>query len=200
LRDLGLLKEIVSKVVRAVDLPVTAKIRSGWSADELTYLEAGKIIEEAGASAIAIHPRTREQGFTGKADWTAIKRLKEKVKKIKGWLRDNEDKPGKSGKPLKSNITDNDSAKMKSSHGVIQGYDGVAMRERCLRHPDRTEARQVYFFQGSVGSKPETFTQKMKRKIDSIRGRLIYNRRLGTAEPGGLIFLYLYIKSYNETL
>jgi hypothetical protein len=57
------------------------------------------------------------------------------------------------------------------------------LRERCLRHPDRTEARQVYFFQGSVESKPETFTQKMKRKIDSIKGRLIYNRRLGTAEP-----------------
>jgi transposase len=270
--------------------------------------------------------------------------LKKKVKKIRAWLRGNDDKPGKSGKPVKSNITDNDSAKMKTSHGVIQGYDGVAMidgkhqvivhaeafgvaqehdllipmiegtrenfeaignkkevfkeakltadsgfhteanmkkvmeqgidayiadtqfrkrdprfsevdkykerfrkeraeyygtadlyrphrdftisedkthcicpagkrlyrnggnvvvngqraikfhgrktdcricelRERCLRHPDRTEARQVYFFQGSVGSKPETFTQKMKRKIDSIKGRLIYNRRLGTAEP-----------------
>jgi hypothetical protein len=273
-----------------------------------------------------------------------IDTLKKKVKKIKGWLRENEDKPGKSGKPIKSNITDNDSAKIKASHGVIQGYDGVAvidskhqvivhaeafgaaqehdllipmiegtrenfeaigyqqdifekakltadsgfhtesnvkevmgqgidayiadtqfrkrdprfsevdkykerfrkeraeyygvadlyrphrdftmsedkshcicpagkrlyrngsnvvvngqraikfhgrltdcrvceLRERCLRYPDRTEARQVYFFQGSAGSKPETFTQKMKRKIDSIRGRLIYNRRLGTAEP-----------------
>jgi transposase len=270
--------------------------------------------------------------------------LKKKVKKVKAWLRDNGDKPGKSGKPIKSNITDNDSAKMKTSHGVIQGYDGVAvvdgkhqvivhaeafgaaqehdllipmiegarenfeaignkkdvfekakltadsgfhteanmkevmeqgidayiadtqfrkrdprfsevdkykerfrkdraeyygvanlyrphrdftisedkthcicpagkrlyrnggnvvvngqraikfhgrktdcriceLRERCLRHPDRTEARQVYFFQGSAKSKPETFTQKMKRKIDSIRGRLIYNRRLGIAEP-----------------
>ncbi len=273
-----------------------------------------------------------------------VETLRGKVKKIRAWLRDNEDKPGKSGKPLKSNITDNESAKMKSSHGVIQSYDGVAvgdgkhqvivhaeafgaaqehdwlipmiegtrenveaigkkqdvfekakltadtgfhteanmkevmeqgidayiadtqfrkrdprfsdvdkykerfrkeraeyygtadlyrpprdftisedkthcicpggkrlyrnggnvvvrgeraikfhgrktdcriceLRERCLRHPDRTEARQVYFFQGSAGSKPETFAQKMKRKIDSIKGRLIYNRRLGTAEP-----------------
>ena len=273
-----------------------------------------------------------------------VETLWKKVKKIKAWLRDNEDKPGKSGKPVKSNITDNDSAKMKTSHGVIQGYDGVAvvdgkrqvvvhaeafgaaqehdllipmiegarenfeaigkrqdvfgkakltadsgfhteanmkevmeqgidayiadtqfrkrdprfsdvdkykeqsrkeraeyygvadlyrphrdftisedkthcicpggkrlyrnggngvvkgqraikfhgrktdcrvceLRERCLRHPDRTEARQVYFFQGSAEWKPETFTQKMKRKIDSVKGRLIYNRRLGTAEP-----------------
>ncbi len=274
-----------------------------------------------------------------------VETLKKKVKKIKAWLRDNEDKPGKSGKPVKSNITDNESAKMKTSHGVIQGYDGVTvvdakhqvvvhaeafgaaqehelllrmiegtranfefignpkdvfkgtkltadsgfhteanikevmgqsidayiadtqfrkrdprfadvdkykervrkdraeyygtaadlyrpnrdftmsedkthcicpagkrlyrnggnvmvngqraikfhgrltdcricgLRERCLRHPDRTEARQVYFFQGRSEKKPETFTEKMKRKIDSIKGRLIYNRRLGTAEP-----------------
>jgi hypothetical protein len=270
--------------------------------------------------------------------------LKKKVKKIRAWLRENEDKPGKSGKPVKSDITDNDSAKMKTSHGVIQGYDGVAVvdgkhqvivhaeafgagqehdllipmiegtrenfeaignrqdvfekakltadsgfhteanmkevmgqnidayiadtqfrkrdprfadvdkykerfrreraeyygtadlyrphrdftisedkthcicpagkrlyrnggnvivngnqavkfrgrktdcracefREKCLRHPDRTEERQVYFFVGRSKDAPETFTQKMKRKIDSIRGRLIYNRRLGTAEP-----------------
>lgn len=274
-----------------------------------------------------------------------IDTLKRKVKKIKAWLRENDDKPGKSGKPVKSNITDNESAKMKTSHGIIQGYDGVAMvdgkhqvivhaeafgtaqehdllvpmiegtrenfeaigdkkdvfkevkltadsgfhteanmkevmaqnidayiadtqfrkrdprfsgvdkykerfrkeraeyyggaadlyrpgrdftmsddkmhcicpagkrlyrnggnvtvdgyraikfhgrltdcrvcdlRKKCLRHPDRTEARQVYFFQGRSEKKPETFTEKMKRKIDSIKGRLIYNRRLGTAEP-----------------
>jgi transposase len=273
-----------------------------------------------------------------------IDTLRKKVKKIKAWLKENEDKPGKRGKPIKSNITDNESAKIKTSHGVIQGYDGVVvvdskhqvivhaeafgaaqehellrpmiegarnnfqaigdkkdvfeeakltadrgfhteanmkevmeqgidayiadtgfrkrdprfsevdkykerfrreraeyygvadlyrphrdstmsedkshcvcpagkrlyrnggnvvvkgqraikfhgrltncrvceLRERCLRHPERTEARQVYFFQGSAESKPETFTQKMKRKIDSVRGRLIYNRRLGTAEP-----------------
>jgi transposase len=272
-----------------------------------------------------------------------VETLRRKVKKIKAWLRDNDDKPGKSGKALKSNITDNQSAKMKTSHGVIQGYDGVAVvdgkhqvvvhaeasgvaqehdllipmiegtrenfeaigkkqdvfekakltadsgfhtennmrmlmeegidgyvadtqfrkrdprfvdvdrykegfrkdraayygvkglyrpreftisedkgscicpagkrlyrnggnvivsgnqavkfrgrktdcrvcefREKCLRHPDRTEERQMYFFVGRSEGAPETFTQKMKRKIDSIKGRLIYNRRLGTAEP-----------------
>jgi hypothetical protein len=55
-----------------------------------------------------------------------IETLREKVKKLKSWLKQNEDKIGKSGKPSKSNLTDNESAKMKSSHGVIQGYDGVA--------------------------------------------------------------------------
>jgi transposase len=273
-----------------------------------------------------------------------VETLRGKVKKIRAWLRDNEDKLGKSGKPLKSNITDNESAKMKTSHGVIQGYDGVAvidgkhqvvvhaeafgaaqehdlllpmiegtrenfevignkkdvfkeakltadsgfhteanmkevmaqgidayiadtgfrkrdprfsevdrykerfrkdraeyygvadlyrphrdftmsedkthcicpagkrlyrnggnvvvngqraikfhgrktdcriceLREKCLRHPGRTEARQVYFFQGRSEKKPETFSEKMRRKIDSLRGRLIYDRRLGIAEP-----------------
>jgi len=68
-------------------------------------------------------------------------------------------------------------------HGRKTDCRVCELRERCLRHPDRTEARQVYFFQGSAESKPETFTHKMKRKIDSLRGRLIYNRRLGTAEP-----------------
>src|SRR3989338_4926139 len=273
-----------------------------------------------------------------------VETIKKKVKKIKEWLKDNDDKPGKTGKPIKSNITDNESAKMKTSHGVIQGYDGVVMvddkhqvivhaeafgtaqehdllepmvegtrenfreigneedvfetaklvadsgfhtednvkmlmeedidgyvadtqfrkrdprfadvdkykerfnkehaeyygtttgmyrvkdftmsedrthcicpagkrmyrtgsnvmirgkrafkfrgnktdcraceyREKCLRTPEQTETRQVHFFVGRPEGAPETFTQKMKRKIDSITGRLIYNRRLGTAEP-----------------
>ncbi len=267
--------------------------------------------------------------------------LKEKVKKIKDWLKDNDDKPGSSGNPRKSNVTDNESAKMKTPHGMIQGYNGVAMvdskhqvvvhaeasgepepgllkpvveatrsnfvaigghdifknakltadsgfhseknmqmlmehgidgyvadtlfrkrdprfenvprykdrlwkdearhyskshrygpqdfifskdkdycicpagkrlhrnggnilikgnrvikfrgnksdctvcdlREKCLRYPDRTETRQVHFFKTHLQSVRETFTQKMKRKIDSIKGRIIYDKRFGTVEP-----------------
>jgi hypothetical protein len=52
--------------------------------------------------------------------------LKQKAKKLKQWNDHNDDKPGKSGKPKKSNVTDNDSAKIKTSKGMIQGYDGVA--------------------------------------------------------------------------
>lgn len=269
-----------------------------------------------------------------------VETLKRQVKKLKGWLKENEDKPGKGKQPRKSNVTDNDSAKMKTSHGVIQGYDGVAavdekhhvvvhaeafgeaqehdllqpmlkgakenfvalgekeilrqvkvttdagfhaernleylytngidgyiadnrmrqrdrrfadagkykersreerrrreggrftnkdfrydpkkgtcicpagkklygngsnvffngyaavkfrgsqsacggceLRARCLRHPDRpSSTRQVAFFSGKT-RKPETFTQLMKRKIDSAAGKAIYNRRLGTVEP-----------------
>jgi len=56
-------------------------------------------------------------------------------------------------------------------------------RDKCLKYPDRTEARQVAFFQGRADTAGPTFTDRMKQKIDSITGRLIYNRRLGTAEP-----------------
>lgn len=271
-----------------------------------------------------------------------IDTLKRQVKKLKAWLDDNDDKPGKGSKPRKSNVTDNESAKMKTSHGVIQGYDGVAavderfqvvvhaeaygeaqehellqpmveltaenfraigdtqvwsktkltadagfhternleylsihridgyvadnlmrkrdprfqavdkykarhrderrklsgarrlfsnkdfrydpangtcvcpagqslysngsnvffngyaavkfrapksactnceLRSQCLRHPERTPSRQVAFFSGATRDKRETFTQLMKRKIDSARGKAVYHRRVGTVEP-----------------
>lgn len=272
-----------------------------------------------------------------------IATLRSRIRKIKRWLDENEDKSGKSGRPIKSNITDNESAKMKTSQGVIQGYDGVAaadskhqvvvhaeafgvaqehdllepmvegtrknfqaigaeddvfdkvkltadagfhteanmkmlaeesidgyvadilfrkrdprfaevdrykkrhrqerrklnrtpdmftvmdftfeedmrfcicpagkrmyrnggnvfvngyhavkfrgrktdcrvceLRFRCLKHPDRTEARQVYFFTGKMKKGQETYTQKMKYKIDSTLGRFIYSKRIGTSEP-----------------
>ncbi len=268
--------------------------------------------------------------------------LKKNIKKIRDFMADNDDKPGKNGKSLKSNITDNDSAKMKTSKGVIQGYNGIAtsdskrqiivhaeafgqgpeqdllqpvvegteenfseigspeiwtdvrltadsgfhkeknmemladkqidayvadnqmrrrdprfaeagrykerhrkeraafegrsglfkvddfffpddlshclcpagkklyrsgsniddgkflshrfkgpksacvpckLRSQCLRKPETTEIRQVAFFHGRSEKGKTTFTEKMKRKIDSAIGRYIYGKRLGTVEP-----------------
>ncbi len=79
MRDLALMEKIVSAVVEAVDLPVTAKIRSGWNEAEQNFVEAGKVIENSGAVAVVIHPRYRAQGFTGEADWNHISRLREAV-------------------------------------------------------------------------------------------------------------------------
>ena len=73
------IKEIVSAVVKSVDCPVTVKIRSGWDKDSINAKEVAKICEEAGASAICIHPRTRSQGYSGKANWEIIKEVKEYV-------------------------------------------------------------------------------------------------------------------------
>lgn len=73
------IKEIVSAVVKTVDVPVTVKIRSGWDENSINAKEVAKICEEAGASAITIHARTRKQGYTGHADWNIIKEVKEAV-------------------------------------------------------------------------------------------------------------------------
>ncbi len=70
---------IVKAVVKAVPIPVTVKIRSGWDQNTVNAVEVAKIIEKAGASAICIHPRTRSQGYSGNADWTIIKKVKEQV-------------------------------------------------------------------------------------------------------------------------
>ena len=73
------IREIVSAVVNSVDVPVTVKIRSGWDSKSINAVEVAKICEEAGASAITVHGRTRSQGYTGKVDLDIIKRVKEAV-------------------------------------------------------------------------------------------------------------------------
>lgn len=72
-------KEIIEAVVESVPIPVTVKIRSGWDSSSINACEIAKIAEEAGASAIAIHPRTRSQQYSGQADWSIIKKVKECV-------------------------------------------------------------------------------------------------------------------------
>lgn len=71
--------EIVKAVVESVKKPVTVKIRSGWDINSIYAVEIAKQIEKAGASAIAIHGRTRSQMYTGKADWAIIKEVKDAV-------------------------------------------------------------------------------------------------------------------------
>ena len=73
----GRASNIIKTVVDTVDIPVTVKIRSGW--DKNNALEMAKIIEDSGASAIAVHPRTRHQRYDTPADWSIIKDVKEKV-------------------------------------------------------------------------------------------------------------------------
>jgi nifR3 family TIM-barrel protein len=79
LKDPNKIYDIVHAVVEAVSVPVTVKIRSGWDANHINVVEVARIIEKAGASAICVHPRTRSQGYSGKADWNLIKLVKENV-------------------------------------------------------------------------------------------------------------------------
>lgn len=80
LLNLNLVKEIVEGAVEVAKVPITVKMRTGWDSEHIVALEAAKIIEEAGASAITVHGRTRSQFYTGMADWNIIKKVKENAK------------------------------------------------------------------------------------------------------------------------
>lgn len=79
LKEPELFKKIVSAMVKAVDIPVTVKIRSGWTMSEPVDVEFAKMTEDCGAAAIALHPRSRSMGYTGEADWNRIRLVKEAV-------------------------------------------------------------------------------------------------------------------------
>lgn len=79
LKDPDKIYEIVAAVVKSVPIPVTVKIRSGWDQNHINAIQVAKVIESAEASAICVHPRTRSQGYSGKADWSIIKAVKEAV-------------------------------------------------------------------------------------------------------------------------
>lgn len=79
LLDLELVGKIVKEVVEKSTVPVTVKMRKGWNEENIVAVEAAKIIEKMGASAIIIHGRTREEFYSGKADWEIIKKVKQAV-------------------------------------------------------------------------------------------------------------------------
>lgn len=331
---------LIGKQMFAIDgckLPSNAS--KEWSGTKAELLHKQQKMETAVKRMLQTHRERDQQEVNATLEDREkqyIETMRQGIQKIKTFLGRHDDKPGKTGKPRKSNITDNDSAKMKTSKGVIQGYDGVAavddkhqvivhaqaygqphehdllqpmiegtqahfaainvshnvftttqvtadsgfhseanmkmladkhidavvadnlfrkrdprfadadkykaqrqsnpvrfsnkdfsydpqqqtcvcpagkhlyrngsnvvingyaavkfcapksacgpcpLRAQCLKHPERTPVRQVCFFNGTTPGKPETFTAKMKRKIDSTLGRAIYNRRMATVEP-----------------
>lgn len=79
LKNPELAGRIIEAMVRETGKPVTAKIRMGWDDNSVNAVEVAKILEQAGASAVAVHGRTREQYYTGKADWDIIREVKQAV-------------------------------------------------------------------------------------------------------------------------
>ncbi len=71
--------EIVETIVDTIPIPVTVKIRSGWNENNINAVEIAKTVEDAGASAITVHPRTKDQNYAGQSDWDIIKAVKEEV-------------------------------------------------------------------------------------------------------------------------
>jgi nifR3 family TIM-barrel protein len=79
LRDLPQVEKILRTVRAAIQIPLTCKFRAGWNDQELVMREMGRLAEDFGLQAVALHPRTREQGYSGRADWTRIAALKDAV-------------------------------------------------------------------------------------------------------------------------
>ena len=80
LRDLPLVETILRKVKAAISIPLTCKFRAGWNDRELVAVRMAQIAEDCGLAAVALHPRTREQGYSGRADWSRIAEVKAAVK------------------------------------------------------------------------------------------------------------------------
>ena len=80
MKNPALAADIVRTMAKAVDIPVTVKIRAGFSSELINAPEVAAACEEAGAAAVAVHARTREQFYSGNADWSVIKRVREAVK------------------------------------------------------------------------------------------------------------------------
>jgi tRNA-dihydrouridine synthase B len=79
LRDLPLVGTILRKVRSAISIPLTCKFRAGWNDQELVAVDMAKIAQDCGVVAVALHPRTREQGYSGRADWSRIAEVKAAV-------------------------------------------------------------------------------------------------------------------------
>jgi nifR3 family TIM-barrel protein len=117
LRSPEKIARIFSTLTHELDIPVTGKIRLGWDSDSRNYLEIAKIIEDNGGALIAVHARTKEQGYSGDADWEAIGEIKKAV-----------------GIPVLGNgdvKTVNDIERMKSQTGC----DGVMIGRAAIGNP-----------------------------------------------------------------
>jgi len=155
---------LIGKEMFAVDgckLPSNASRE--WSGTRKELKHKKEKMEKAIRQIVTKH---REMDKT-ETDKTVIKKeeqyvdtLRAKVKKIKEWLEENDDKPGSKGKPRKSNITDNASATMKTSHGVIQGYNGVAMvdsKHQVVVHAEATGDSESAILKPMVEGTRENF-------------------------------------------
>jgi len=79
LKDVKLVESLLTAAAGAVQIPVSVKYRSGWDNENTNFIEIGKLAEDCGVAMLTLHPRTRTSGFSGKADWSHIRMLKEAV-------------------------------------------------------------------------------------------------------------------------
>ncbi len=132
-----LVGEIVSAVSKAIKKPVTVKIRKGFDEASVNAVEIARIIEESGGAAVAVHGRTREQYYSGQADWDIIRQVKEAV-----------------SIPVIGN-GDVDSPQKAEAMFRETGCDGVMIGRACRGNPWIFRQLQEYFEKGQLISRPE---------------------------------------------
>jgi hypothetical protein len=137
-----------------------------WDAGEME--KKAKRTEESIQKLMGLHRNEDERPLAEEQqrekEEKAIDRLQKKAKTIRGFLDDNEDRIGAQGKPVKSNITDNESAKMPSSHGVIQGYTGIATVDS--KHQIVVDAQA--FGDGNEARHMETIVDSVRKTFEAL--------------------------------
>ena len=173
LKDINKIYDIVSSVVKSTNANVTVKIRSGWNKDTINAVEVAKTVEKAGAVAIAIHPRTREQGYSGVADWKIIKDVKNNV-----------NIPVIGNGDIKSIY---DAKKMIDETGC----DAVMIGRACLGNPFLLREVAAYLEDGTILDKAN-YIEKIDTAIKHFKLLLKYNdKRKAVLEMRGHISHYL---------
>ncbi len=121
---------VIDKNMFAIDgCKISSNCSKEWSGTKKELLKKAGKIEESIKYLLEKHKQEDKSRYSQsqeEKEKASIEKLKAKSQKIHDWLNSNDDRMGSQGKPIKSNITDNESAKMSTSHGVIQGYNGIA--------------------------------------------------------------------------
>ena len=174
-----LIRDIVKIAVKNSTIPITVKTRIGWDDNNINIIEVSKIIEEAGASAIAIHGRTTKQFYSGKADWNYIKEVKDRIKTI----------------PIIGNgdVIDEYSAKEKID---FSGVDGILIGRGAIGNPWIFEKIDSYINKGIILEKVSN-----KEKLNVIKKHYdmeieLKGERVAINEMRKSIAYY--IKGYNK--
>lgn len=152
-----LVGEIVSAVSKAIKKPVTVKIRKGFNEASVNAVEIARIIEESGGAAVAVHGRTREQYYSGQADWDIIRQVKEAV-----------------SIPVIGN-GDVDSPQKAEAMFRETGCDGVMIGRACRGNPWIFRQLQEYFEKGQLISRPE---------LSEVKGMILRHGQLLLEEKG----------------
>ena len=131
MKDPLLAGRVMRAMVRASNKPVTLKFRLGWDQDHINYLEIGRIAQEEGIASLTLHARTREAMYSGKADWEAIRKLKDHVKI-----------------PVIGN-GDVDSPEAAKAMLEVTSCDGIAIGRGAMGHPFLFRQIKEYFEKGT---------------------------------------------------